>query len=207
MKKATLVDLVYLKIAGGRPSPDVNVKRIDIVAYLPAAINTAIREQYFTELQLGEEIDLLPDQFIKPFEDVPVLFSTSRDLKYIDLPEKPIAFLESSGVRSISPMKGDIAFEYIKNRNQLKGYEQYAGIKTFFWLEGDKALFQNISPLVDKVLVILIGSMSEVSDDDEAPIPFGLEEKVINNCYNWFSGERFNPADEIENSTDLQNNK
>ena len=202
MKLGIIIELIYQRISGGRLSPDVDVKRVDIKSYLPSAINTAIREQYFNNISirsLEKSLSLLPDQFIKVFEDVEVKKNERRDLKYVDFPSKPIAILDSYGLKSIMPMKGDIDFAYLKNKTQVNGYEEYFDNKVFFWVEGSRAYFKNISPMVNTVLVSMIASIDALTDDDEAPIPIGLEEKVINNTCDWFIGQRSMPQDKIEN--------
>jgi len=142
MKLGIIIELIYQRISGGRLSPDVDVKRVDIKSYLPSAINTAIREQYFNNISirsLEKSLSLLPDQFIKVFEDVEVKKNERRDLKYVDFPSKPIAILDSYGLKSIMPMKGDVDFAYLKNKTQVNGYEEYFDNKVFFWVEGSRA--------------------------------------------------------------------
>lgn len=201
MKIGTIIELVYQRVSGGRLTPDIDVMRVDIMAYLPAAINSAIREHYFAEISIKsmEKISaLLPDLFIKVYEDVPVKYNERRQVRYIDFPSPPIAILDSYGLKSIAPMVGDIEFMYMKNRHHIKGYEEYVGNTVFFWVEGNSAIFKNISPVVSSVLVAMAASVNDLTDDDEAPIPLGMEEKVIDSIYRWFIGQRITPQDKVE---------
>jgi hypothetical protein len=201
MKVGVIVELVYQKILAGRLGLERDVKRVDIRAYLPAAINTTIRENYFTNLSVKDMLNissLLPDQFISTYEDVEVKRNVNRNLKYIDFPAKPISLLESMGVNGILPMQGDdVEFYYTNNRMKLRGYDDIIGRTTFYWIEGYKAYFKNLSPVVTSVLVMMISSFTDLSDEDEVPVPLGFEEKVIANTYNWFAGQDLKTDDKL----------
>ena len=204
MKIGTIIETVYQSVLGGKPSADSKVKRIDIRAYLPAAINMAIKEEFLLELQLDRDASNLPTQFFATYEDIAVLYSEKRELRYIELPITPIMLKRDMGVSMVSAMAGDFDFVPMMRQNQLSGYAKYLGRTVQFWIEGKKIFFNNLSPFVTEVLVKCIASADELQDDDEAPIPSGLEAKVIDTCVKYFTGMRLMPADDLQDNVDLQ---
>jgi len=205
MKLGVAIDLIYQRINGGRLGTDINVYRIDIKEYLPVAINAVIKENQLLNIRLKrDEEELLPDQYISTFEDVEVKYDEKRDIKYIEFPKTPI--IDSGRAIFIMPMQGEEDFNYIVSRTQLKGYDEYIGKKTFFWLEGSKkAFFKNISPLVKKVLLQIVTSIAEMENEDELPIPIGYEQKVLDSCVEWFLGQRFTPNDDLVDNIENAN--
>lgn len=204
MKIGTIIETVYQSVTGGKPSVDSKVKRIDIRAYLPASINLAIKDEYLLELQLDKNASSLPTQLFATYEDVKVLYNVNRDLKYIELPVTPIMLKNDMGISMVTSMGGDDAFAPLIRQNQLSGYDKYLGKVTLFWIEGKKIFFKNISPFVDTVLIKCIASADELNDDDIAPIPSGLEAKVIDICVKYFMGMRGTPADDLQDNVDNQ---
>ncbi len=201
MKVGIIIDLVYENLLSGRLGLEKDIKRIDIKEYLPAAINKAVKEHYLTSAAIGKgDIGgLLPDQFISTYEDVEVKKNVNRNLKYIDFPATPVNLLENMGVNGVYAMEGSVDFKYTKNRFKLNGYEEYIGKSTFYWIEGKRVFFYNLSPSVESVLVMMITSISDLNDDDEAPIPMGAEEDVIISTYKFFTNQLGIPDDKIIN--------
>lgn len=204
MKIGTIIETVYQSVNGGKPSVDSKVKRIDIRAYLPAAINLVIKEDFMVELQLDRTASNLPTQFFATYEDVPVKYNASRDVKYVDLPVTPIMLKKDMGISMVSAMQGDVSFAPLQRQDQLSGYGKYVNSVTMFWIEGKKILFKNLSPFVKEVLVKCIASADELNDEDEAPIPSGYEAKVIDTCVKYFMGMRLTPADDLQDNVDIK---
>lgn len=202
MRVDVLVETIYQSVQGGKPSPDSSVKRIDILAYLPAAINYAVAKEFYVGVQSERDYNILPKQFVGTYEDVKVEYSEPRDLKYIIMPATPIALMKDNGIEMIAPMQGNATFSPIRGQFELAGYEQYTGGITRWWLEGNKVYFSNISPVVKGVLVRMIASVDDLKGDQQAPIPAGMEAQVIDIAVNYFKGERLSPQDNNVNNVD-----
>lgn len=200
MKIGEIIELAYLKVKGGRPDAgDVNVKRIELRAYLPAAVNFALRKQYYIDKLEGEVS--YPNSFVATYENVEVKKNTNRDLYYIDLPKGVVPLPRDVGVDLVGPMKGDDDFVRITHQYQDKGYSQFIS-KTRYFIEGDKVYFKNLSPSTCKILLRMLASIDAFDDDAEAPIPAGLEVEVIQIMFECFYGQRKVVEDNIVNHSD-----
>lgn len=204
MKKGEIVELVILKENGGVLTQDSKIKREDVTAILPAAINWAITGQFWANKQATGDSEY-PSDFIATYPNVEVKTDTDRDLKYIDLPAGTITLPDDRGLQSVSPMKGTDQFIPIKltdSHNISYYHNTFAGY-TLFWRERQRVLFQNIA--TDKVLVRLIQSIGDIGDDEELPIPAGTEIDVLKFLDEWFSGQKAMTADyKPDNNNNLQ---
>lgn len=205
MKVGTIIETVYQRVAGMKPNAESLVKRIDIRAYLPAAINYAVMQQYYINIQNSLDLNELPRQFVATFEDVKVEYSEPRDLRYISLPADAVPLPNDGGIDTVSAMQGNVSFSPIRDQFELSGYEAYTGGNTKFWIEGKRIYFKNLSPYVKTVLLRMMASVDDLDDDDNAPIPSGLESEVIDMCVQYFVNGRALPHDDIVDSTERLN--
>lgn len=203
MRIGTIIESVYIRVKGGKlDSADVNIKRIDIRAYLPAAINFALRKQYYLDKQQEEETSL-PNSFIATYENVEIKLNEDRGLRYIDLPARVVPFPKDMGINVVAPMKGNDDFFRMDGPYQDSHYDGYIS-KTRYFLEGSRIYFKNLSGAACKVLVRMMGSIDEFDDDAEAPIPAGLEPEVIQITYEFLTGQRMMPQDNTNNHSDTK---
>lgn len=215
MTKGELIELIWLAVIGGKPSPDVTVKRIDIRAMLPALIGDALlvynREARRDQLQeiraYGATSEgRLPSELLRTITFTPVK-DDARGLHYYDLPKAVYNLPTQSGIQSVFPSNGGV---YVR----VGGPEVIAGIpdtdSVFFWYErqdsGNERLYiKGLGlPLCTHYARVLFRP-DTVGDNDEIPIPQGFEKYVIDAGVKHFGLQRQMPADyEINDHDDSQ---
>lgn len=203
MTKGEVVDLVLLRINGGILNNESAVWRVDILGYLPGVINYLLTKS--ENIQLKEEGDReVPGEFIANYT-VSILRDTVNKVDYITLPVLPIRFRSNRGIRLIMDNCNN-SYAPIRETSlgSLKRILRMLGDKGAYWPQHNKRVnLYNKPPLADSVNVYIIADISTYGNDDELPIPAGMEPELINILYQYFSGERQAPADEITNQTDL----
>jgi hypothetical protein len=202
MTVGVMVETIYQRVQGMKPSIDSSVKRVDIRAYLPAAINYAMNQQYYLNIQTDKDTGALPKLFVATYEDVEVKKSESRDLRYFDLPASPIALPNDNGIESVSAMQGAVSFYPMKTQHQLSGYERFVGGNVGYWIEGRKVFLSGASPVLGRVLVRMTASVEDLDSDDRVPVPAGMEVSIIDICVQHFTGARSMPQDNKQNNVD-----
>ncbi len=152
-------------------------ERRDIFNLLNDGIGTVVEANFFKEYSI-QEFGNIDAGFVQTFEDVPVLFSTSRQKYYSILPSLPIALPSGLGCFEITPMEDQSAAfipmsvgsaglykgmesEFLFGEN---GYRQ-EGIR--IWFQGGKFKEQK----TPKVLMNILCDTSKLTLDDELPIP------------------------------------
>lgn len=194
MKVGEMLDLLIIKLGGGRLTSDTSVRREDLSVYLAPAVNYALLKQYYVTKN-EEGVSDFPEDFVATFTDVPVQFDSDRDLSYVDLPGEILSMSNNRGLRNVSAMKGADTFIQISlnDRSQVAYYPNTFAGYTLFWLEGQRIYFQNIA--TDKVLVRMIQSVNELDYEAELPIPAGYEVEVMKLMEEFFTGQRQLPFD------------
>lgn len=196
MTKGELIESVVIKVNGGRLTADTKVHRADVEVLLASAINYATIAQYRVNKNETGENDF-PESFISTYPKVPIKTDSDRDLNYLELPTGILTIPKNYGLQSVSPMKGKNVFVQI-SFNEIPDVNYYVNSYkdiTLYWLEGQRVYFQNLPAITDKVLVRLIQSIKDIEEDEELPVPSGLEIDILRIMDEWFSGQRKMPAD------------
>ncbi len=201
MKKGIFKELLYLRINGGNLNDESSVQRVDIDAYLPIAVNWAVQSARNSSLDAQGNRDL-PSVFYGVFENVEI--KRDKQPPYIEVPKGYIPLYGNEGIRFVY----DNCRDYYTPLNDAdrRTISHYQGILT------DQKYFYPVREIlelygVNKVAKTLSGEyivdVSELSDDDELPIPAGYENDAINMSYSWISGERELPSDKKNNNADI----
>lgn len=189
MTEGKAIELVFLKMNGGKPTPDNSVMRADIRTYLPASVNYAMDVVYNNNLEIEGDRDF-PSEFYSVFESV-VIDRTDR------LPK--IALMAGT-----APLKGGagIRFVYDNCGNQyspvsdsdMGSIEYYSGLTPgmcWYRRTGDNLTLYGINPLAESINYQAITKVEDLADTDELPIQAGAEERVLDKMAEWF-GKKFN---------------
>ncbi len=110
---------------------------------------------------------------------VPVENDTIRNRKYIIIGGVVLNMPDNAGFVSISQTQGDDTPITITNAGQIGIYAnlEASEIGTTAWQEGGRIYFEQLSPLVNNILVIGIPTMAALEDNEQVPIPFGVEDE------------------------------
>jgi hypothetical protein len=207
MKKGIMVESVLLRINGGHIPVDASVQRRDIRAYLPAAVNYVMSAGYNINIQVEENRDL-SSLFYGYFPNNAVHIDTDRhNWLYINYPKGTVALPKNQGIRSVEDGCGyflkplsDNAFRTINHYKQVLNGDKY------FRPDGKKIYLFNMPPVIvdgPGIPMSMIVDSAELTDDDELPIPAGLEGKAIDECVAYFTGERQAPANRKSDNRDI----
>jgi hypothetical protein len=203
MKKSIFVELIFLKIYGGRPSTDFSVLKPDIEAYLPAAVNYALTKSFYIQKNTERNGDI-PTDFYHTFTNLPILKdSTRNNRKYVNMPATLVSMPGNNGIRMVMD-NCETVYTPLGDA-QLANIDYWLNIMTsekFYNLSGKKLYIFN-SGIVEKLKLTMIVTPAELSDDEELPIPAGLENEAIDMAYEFVTGIRSTPVDRKIDTRDL----
>lgn len=201
MTIGNIIETVYTAIGGGRPNTDFSVLRVDIKALLPAAVNWAVTQDYWANLKNEGEREV-PNYMITVKEDLPISIDR-KGRSFVELTEKLINVGGNGGIRYV---EDDCGNNYVP-RVPGSGSNYWDNIlqnKEYSYLNKNIYLY-NVPELLESVNVGLVLDASELKDDDEAPIPAGMEPQVIDMLTQFFTKQRMQAKDYIINGVDPLN--
>lgn len=198
MTKAELIDQVFLAIHGGQPSPDVNVQRVDIENLLPAKVSEAVliwsrqsRRESLEEIRFFGGADggsqTIDQQFLTT-KKVSLTEDEERNLYYFDLPGRLQSVPLNRALDDVFPVQQSIPYVRVSSYREVSGLQNLPTV--FFWHEDiggiDRVFLYNISIPVCDHYVRYVASIADVADDEELPLPEGLQGMVIDLLMNFF---------------------
>jgi hypothetical protein len=209
--KAELVEQVYLRVTGGKPSPDVKIQRVDIPLYLNAAANYVItkeiRGRRLDNLQTGSIFadDRVSSEFLNTYI-VDVQYDAVRQFYFIKLPARLQSLPNGDGLQSVGLLNAEVPFVKMRNQYEDAYIQQVLNKTTRYWYEkvsGVEVLFfKNISPIINQVLLRMVASLDSMQDDDLVGVPDNLIPELIDLALQFFLGQRQTPADMLNNNAD-----
>ncbi len=178
-----LVESIFTKVNGFRPSTDNSILRVDIRTMLPVAINAAMDGADKINRQEGDD---LPGEFYGTYEKVPIDY-TGR-IPFITLTEGTIPMRGNNGVRFVYD---DCGGQYgVLTDSDMGSIEYYCSItKGMRWFRrtGNKLNLYGTNPDALYVNYQALTSVDALSDDDEAPIQAGMEPQVVSLLVSYFT--------------------
>lgn len=199
MTLGIFVESVLLRLTGGVLTDEAAVKREDIVAYIPAAVNWAMGKAYNINLQQGDRD--FPSVFFGEFSA-----TINRDLRIpsIEMPYETIPMYGNQGVRYIRDNCGH-TYSPLSD-SDLHTVEHYEDMMTgskFYRLKKGKRIdLYGISPIIKTLYGEQIVRVEDLLDNEELPIQAGLELECIQVCVEFFTGQR-TLADRKNNKADI----
>lgn len=199
MTVETLVESVYLRVNGGKPSTDDAVMRSDIKALVPDAVNSVMVQFYNSEPADTFESSPL---FLQVFEDVSVTLNAVRGKFEFELPKRPLSVSVDKSVRSVGldnglmfehfyPEKGNLGVFYIQTNRNIPAYS----------VEGNNVILYNFPSGADSVLVKQLVHIDDYVDSDEIIAPSGTENLLIDTLFSKIVQQRQLPVDNLVNGT------
>ncbi len=203
--KAEIIDQVYLAVTGGKPSPDIRVYRADIIKYVEAAIEEAIRDEekernirFIRESRNG--LRLSADMKLDPgFTTVLTreILTDENGRKYVEV-EGILNLPDDKGLFSVRPKKGHGGWIRIVSPSSLIGTHLTT---TFYWHEPPRILFENIAVGCEILVQAAIG-LTGLGDNDRVPLPTGYERFVVDTATKFFYVQREGKPDYIIDQKD-----
>lgn len=173
MRKDQFIELVKISLSGGTPPQEYQGKFHDVV------IEKHL-EMAFNEVVSNIQDPSVIDQFCVVHRDVPVLTDEGLGLKYSDLPSSVLNTIYFRGLRLISPMKDQTNVFFIRKNNSTSVMNRLQSNDVAFSntarLEGPKRVYYDrISNDIDKVLIKMVSTFSEIASDDDIEMPGGKD--------------------------------
>lgn len=199
MKVGVLVELIYLEVNGGKPTPDDSVMRADIRAMLPAAVNYAMDKTYNLNLQIEGDRDY-PSEFYSVFTDISI--NRTGRIPFIPLTSGTVPLKGGAGIRFVYDNCGN---QYGPVSDAEMGSIEYYSKLTpnmgWYRRTGNNLYIYGINPLVTRLSYQAITKVEDLADTDEVPLQAGSENDVLANLINWFSKKL--PHNTLVNSRDV----
>jgi hypothetical protein len=191
MKKGVMIELALQKTHGGVPNSDTGrvVRREDINAYLSAAVNYAILQQYYITKK-EEGVSEIPDSFVATYE-LRTAYDTKREQNYVTIPVPVLGMAKNRALRTVTSLSGE---NFVETSFTSQSHDRYYKGSTdsviLFALDGQRVYFRNLPNIVEEVLVRVIASAGDLKDEDQVPVPAEMEVTVINLLVEFFVGTR-----------------
>lgn len=204
MKKGAFVDLVILRIGGGVLNTDLHVQRVDIQAYIPAAVNYALTAGRNISLAQEGNRDL-PSMFYGTFSDLPI--DRTSNTPFVTLPKGYVGLYGNEGVRSVFDDCGNYYTPLMDaDRRVIKAYKEKLIGQGFYYPIGQTKLeVYPTNPLVESLNGEYIVRSEDLTDEDELPLIASTETMALDLVIQWFTNQRSMPADLLVNKADDAN--
>lgn len=185
MTKGEAIELVFLDVNGGKPTPDNSVMRADIRTYLPASVNYAMDVVYNNNLQIEGDRDF-PSEFYSVFEDIAV--DRTERLPFIPLTLGTAPLKGGAGIRFVYDNCG-VHYGMLPD-SELSNAEYYSKMTPgmgWYRRTGNNLILYGINPIAEKINYQAITKVEDLADTDELPIQAGAEERVLDKMKEWFA--------------------
>lgn len=202
MTLGVFIESVLLRLNGGQLTDESSVQRVDIKAYVPAAVNWAMSKTY--NLNLGQFGDRdFPSVFYASFTNLPI--NKTPRIPIITLPYNVIPLYGNQGLRYV---KDNTGYTYSPlSDSDMHTVESYVELMTdmkFYRLKAAKVvelygLADDDEELSGEYLI----KIEDLTMDDELPLQAGTEIETIQVCMEFFTGQRQIGADKLNNKTDI----
>lgn len=184
MQIGVLVELVFQKINGHRPSTDSSILKADIRSMLPSAINYAADIAYNENIKIESDRDF-PSEFYGEYTNVTI--NKNSGVPYITLSKGTIPLKGNAGIRFVYDNCGNYYAPLTDNAMPMIKHYIKLMTNTFWYRRVDGRLdLYGINALIDKINYQALTTIEDLSDSDEAPIQAGKEQMVIDYLINWF---------------------
>lgn len=204
MQKGTFIELIILRVGGGVLTSELDLQRVDVEAYLPAAVNFALTAGRNIAISQEGNRDL-PSMFYGTFTDLPI--DRTGNVAFVTIPKGYVPLYGNEGVRSVFDNCGNYYSPLMDaDRRTIKAYKDKLIDQGFYYPIGKNKL--EVYPSNDFVISLngeYIVRAEDLDDDDELPLPAGTETGVLDLCVQWFTGQRSAPADLINDKSDNAN--
>lgn len=199
MTVGVAVENLFLRVNGGKPTPDNSVMRVDIRALLPAAVNYAMDKAYNLNLQTEGDRDY-PSEFYSVFEAIEI--DRTESVPFIELTLGTVPLKGRAGIRFVYDNCGtqyapvpDAEYANIKYYSSLTpgmGWYRRTGAKLYLY---------GVSPISVTMNYQSITKVEDLANDDEMPLQAGTEAEVLEMMAKWFINKL--PYDTLVDTRDI----
>lgn len=196
--RTILVEQILRMLDGGRNSRNGRWKNQEISLSVNQVRNTLARDFFYAGLKNGDSFT--DPSWLSTYENVDVLEDTGRSLWYSVLPAQPIALADGKGINLVTYQKDQFSvFIPLKSGSMWmfgdSGVMDLQG-NTGYFQEGNKIFFPNYQPNgYDKVLIKLVASSTDLTDDDVFACPPDVYEQIVKTVVQMYAPFSQQPVD------------
>lgn len=199
MKIGQIIELIFLRVNGGNPTPDDSVMRSDIRTLLPAAINYAMDKAYNLNLQTEGDRDY-PSEFYTVFDGISI--NRTEAVPFISLTLGTVPLKGSAGIRFVyDNCQNQYAPISDADMGSIKYYANLAHGMFWYRRTGAKLYLYGINPLIEELSYQAITKVEDLTDSSEAPLQAGTENDVLELLIGWFANKL--PYNTLVNTRDI----
>lgn len=204
MTKGEFVDLVLIRLNGGVMPSDSHLQRVDIQAYLPAAINYALTAGRNTAISQEGNRDL-PSMFYGTFSNLSI--DRTGSVAFVTLPKGYVPLYGNEGVRSVFDNCGNYYAPLMDaDRRTIKYYKDKLIGQGFYYPIGKTKLeVYPTNELVTSLNGEYIVRAEDLADSDDLPLAADTATMALGVCVEWFNDQRQRPAQLLNNGVDDAN--
>lgn len=195
------IENIFLRVNGGKPSPDDAVMRTDIRAMLPAAVNYAMDKTYNLNLQTEGDRDY-PSEFYSVFGGVPI--DWTGNIPFIELTLGTVPLKGGAGLRFVyDNCQNQYAPLSDADMGSVNYYSDITEGMKWYRRTGNKLYLYGLkfTPLIEELNYQAITKIEDLSDEDELPLQAGSEQEVLEMMINWFVQKL--PVNTLVNGNDI----
>lgn len=194
-----VIELVFLKVNGGKPNPDDSVMRADIRTFLPAAINYAMDKVYNLNLQIEGDRDY-PSEFYSVFDSISI--DRTGRLPFIELTTGTVPLKGGAGIRFVYDNCGN-QYSPVSDSDvaTIEYYSKLTPAMGWYRRTGNNLTLYGINPLAETINYQAITKIEDLADTDEAPLQAGSEGDVLTGVLEWFQNK--SPYNTLVNTRDV----
>lgn len=201
MQVGEIVELVFIRVNGNRPSTDSTILRSDIRFLLPAAINYALDAAYNVNIESERDRDMPAEFYV--FRTASL--NTGGARPKFDLINPVVPLKGAAGLRFV---QDDLGNYYTPVPDYaMYNLDYYSSIVPCGWYRqmGNSVELWGGDPDAASVSYHGLEKVDGMADTDEAPIQAGMEPMVMDLLVDWFTGAKQMPYDPNTEGRDLVN--
>lgn len=203
MKKGIMIETAFTRINGGRPNTDLSVMREDISAALPAVVNYVNTGDYWANIQRDNDREI-PNYYVAE-EIVPVQGKDAIGRDYFPFDKVVMNLPANGGIRYVMDQCGNVYSPKVIGTNVKSYWDKALDYnKEFQYLDKKINVFGK-PDMVDVMIVGYVADVSSLSDEDEVPLAPGTEAQALDMLVSFFTNQRMQPKDYINDGIDPVN--
>lgn len=192
MTRGVFVESVIIRLGGGVLNEDMDVKRLDVLAYLPASVNYAMTAGRNTHLAQEGDRDF-PSMFFGTFSNLTI--DRTANIAKVTLPKGYVPMYGNEGLRSVYDNCNNYYAPLMEaDRRMMKQVGSKMLDQGFYFPLGNDLQLWTPSPLIETINGEYIVRVEDLDDEDELPLAGDTLALALDHCFQWISDQRERPA-------------
>jgi hypothetical protein len=199
--KRELIELVYLNLSAGKLSSDIQVERVDLAFYFPVAFNFAILQDFYERNNLARQ-ERAEQGFASENKILGSLLTTFPVVpqEYVALPSSLMILPGGRGLDALFGKDLDSMFAIVGGPEDVVGLT--APGAGYAWLEGEKLYLKGCECTDCTLFLRMMSDGGTIGLDDQAKLPAGREDLVVNKMMEFYMKTRFLPQNIVNDNVD-----